>query len=426
MSQHRVQTATSRTEEDEQPHSHSPSETTSGDLTSEIEIDLGMSREDLYRNARKAQSRAIAAVAKVKASRRKADELATTATDADSSPRKRPKFTSSEVQETIKTVEYYGRKFLVTHMLWLHGDTKASFETPIDDNYHEFERFENTETMLQGQLREIQEVVPEKYLGDLSSDWFRRAFQAGMQSQRSNISTRVRTRCGAMIFGCTEAQIKSAAYRKETFGSLIGWKKNDKGEWYYDAWDSEILHGSWQGKHDIHTVFLNKSLMMVISGVIRGPASVVSMSAGEGSVASRNSETLDVKWGLDHTTPGMIAAGAVLVRWAASVDTLLTVQGSQSGIRWKEDFEGYLQYLFNGLRLRKASVLNVFRQWDKVLFPSSSSGFGGRQARSDRCAKMKSVMDALEGDDEVEEDRQDDNHEDGQRHCEGDGGHREE
>lgn len=37
------------------------------------------------------------------------------------------------------------------------------------------------------------------------------------------------------------------------------------------------------------------------------------MSEGEGSVASRNSETLDVKWGLDHTTPGMIAAGAVLV-----------------------------------------------------------------------------------------------------------------
>lgn len=66
-----------------------------------------------------------------------------------------------------------------------------------------------------------------------------------------------------MIFGCTEAQIKSAAYRKETFSSLIGWKKNDRGEWYYDAWDSEILHSGWQGKHDIHTVFLNKGLMMV-------------------------------------------------------------------------------------------------------------------------------------------------------------------
>lgn len=115
-------------------------------------------------------------MAKVKASRRKADELATTtSTDADSSPRKRPRFTSSEVQENIKTVEYYGRKFLVTHMLWLHGDTKASFETPIDDNYHESERFENVDTMLQGQLREIQEVVPEKYLRDLGSDWFRSA-----------------------------------------------------------------------------------------------------------------------------------------------------------------------------------------------------------------------------------------------------------
>ncbi|KAG1829952.1 hypothetical protein EV424DRAFT_1535353 [Suillus variegatus] len=147
MSQHQAQTATSHSDKDEHIHSHSPS--SSEDLTSEIEIDLSMSREDLYRNARRAQSRAITAMAKVKASHRKADELATTtSTDADSSPRKRPRFTSSEVQENIKTVEYYGHKFLVTHMLWLHGDTKASFETPIDNNYHELEWSENVDTML--------------------------------------------------------------------------------------------------------------------------------------------------------------------------------------------------------------------------------------------------------------------------------------
>lgn len=86
----------------------------------------------------------------------------------------------------------------------------------------------------------------------------------------------------------------------------------------------------------------------------------------------------------------------------------MTDQGAQTGIRWRDDFEDYLKYLFNGLRLRKASVLKIFREWDKVLFPSSSTGFGGRQARNDRDSRMKTMMDALEDDIEVEVEEQDD------------------
>lgn len=67
-----------------------------------------------------------------------------------------------------------------------------------------------------------------------------------------------------------------------------------------------------------HTAMKSLTQCQVVSAIIRGPASVVSMSEGRGSASSRNNETLDVKWGLDHTTPGMIAAGAILVSFTAA------------------------------------------------------------------------------------------------------------
>ncbi|KAG1904558.1 uncharacterized protein F5891DRAFT_976774 [Suillus fuscotomentosus] len=193
---------------------------------------MNMSREELYKNARKAQSKANVAIAEVKATHQKATKTA-------ESPAKQPKITTSDVQENIKNIEHYGQKFLVTHLLWLHGNTKMTFETDIDDGYQD---------------------------------------------------AKIRTWCGPTIFNCTEANMKSADYRQEHFGTQIGWMMNDSGEWYYDTWHVALLHIRWKGEQDINTIFLNPKLMM----------------------------------GLDHTTPGMIAASAILAQWAASVDTLLT------------------------------------------------------------------------------------------------------
>ncbi|EGO30376.1 hypothetical protein SERLADRAFT_404574 [Serpula lacrymans var. lacrymans S7.9] len=39
---------------------------------------------------------------------------------------------------------------------------------------------------------------------------------------------------------------------------------------------------------------------------------------------------MDLKWGLDHTTPGMIAASAILARWALSPDECLKEKGVES------------------------------------------------------------------------------------------------
>lgn len=47
--------------------------------------------------------------------------------------------------------------------------------------------------------------------------------------------------------------------------------------------------------------------------------------------------------------------------------------GTNTGINYGKDFEAYLETLVTGLRKKKKSILEVFRQWDRVIFPNSDS-----------------------------------------------------
>jgi hypothetical protein len=42
-----------------------------------------------------------------------------------------------------------------------------------------------------------------------------------------------------------------------------------------------------------------------------------------------------------------------------------------------------LKYLLKGLHDRKQSVLNIFRVWDKFIFPHTSSSLSGRPTQAD-------------------------------------------
>ncbi|EGN94118.1 hypothetical protein SERLA73DRAFT_78039 [Serpula lacrymans var. lacrymans S7.3] len=146
-----------------------------------------------------------------------------------------------------------------------------------------------------------------------------------------------------------------------------------------------------------HTKQLGQKFL-VLSCVIRGPGSIVAMKKGMPYEGARSTETLDVKWGLQHTTPGMVACAAILARWVLSPDSILKERGAQSGINWHEDFDNYLEYLEIGLGKRKGSVLTIFREWDRILFPHTTSGLGGPLNDEDREEAMKEAMDALNQD----------------------------
>ena len=79
--------------------------------------------------------------------------------------------------------------------------------------------------------------------------------------------------------------------------------------------------------------------------------------------------------------------------------------GTNTGINYGKDFEEYLEILMKGLRKKKKSILNVFREWDQVIFPNSDSslvsGVGQDQNTSNG---LKTALEMLEADEGEEED----------------------
>ena len=62
-------------------------------------------------------------------------------------------------------VKSLGRRFVILHGPWLRRK-ELIFQAELDEDYNEKERFKDTNTMVQGQLREIRGLLPEKYLVD--------------------------------------------------------------------------------------------------------------------------------------------------------------------------------------------------------------------------------------------------------------------
>jgi hypothetical protein len=79
--------------------------------------------------------------------------------------------------------------------------------------------------------------------------------------------------------------------------------------------------------------------------------------------------------------------------------------GTNTGINYGKDFGEYLEILMKGLRKKKKSILNVFREWDRVIFPNSDSslvsGVGQDQNTSNG---LKTALEMLEADEGEEED----------------------
>ena len=86
-------------------------------------------------------------------------------------------------------------------------------------------------------------------------------FKAEASQQRSNLSSRVRRQAGTAIFACGEDDLKTPEIRRQKFGELIG--LSSAGLASYSPYNVPVLHETGSGRLDIHTVFLNRSLMKV-------------------------------------------------------------------------------------------------------------------------------------------------------------------
>lgn len=86
-----------------------------------------------------------------------------------------------------------------------------------------------------------------------------------------------------------------------------------------------------------------------------------------------------------------------------SSDDCLQAVGNNTGINYSKDFDEYLELLVLGLQKKKRSTLEVFREWDRLIFPNSDSSLVN-QEQSDASSGFKAALEMLEAD-EVEEDQ---------------------
>ncbi len=111
---------------------------------------------------------------------RKFDDISNAPQDADdnltSPPKKRqrtgaiPEDSPDPDEPSVKEAETdevkrLGRRFVILHGLWLR-EREHIFQVEFNEDYDEKQRFKDTNTMVQGQLREIKGLLPEKYHGD--------------------------------------------------------------------------------------------------------------------------------------------------------------------------------------------------------------------------------------------------------------------
>lgn len=91
----------------------------------------------------------------------------TNAEQPRSSKRKRA-FTTRSDSET-EEVSQLAKKFAITTLFWLRDD-RQTFRTPIDEQYDHLQRFENLESKIQGQIRDLLEVLPAQYADMMGHD----------------------------------------------------------------------------------------------------------------------------------------------------------------------------------------------------------------------------------------------------------------
>ncbi|KAH9955793.1 hypothetical protein BGW80DRAFT_1188197, partial [Lactifluus volemus] len=252
-------------------------------------------------------------------------------------------------QSEDQFVNAIGQKFCILYALWVHKGEDI-FKVKLDDAYDAIERFENDNNKVQGQLQEIVSLLKEKLNQDtILQKWVRREFMKSLNSQRANTASRIRHNCSA-VFGILDTDLVDPEQRKARFRGRIGWVPNKTGGGTYSSVDVDIIHKDYLGKYDLSKIFLSPVLMAA--------------------------------------------------RWALSSDVSLQEVGSSTGIRYFKDYEEYLTMLEVGLRRRKKSIVNIFREWDAKIFPDTASSLASAKPSNDyisNCPCCLMVISGLNG-----------------------------
>ncbi|KIJ33455.1 hypothetical protein M422DRAFT_264559 [Sphaerobolus stellatus SS14] len=157
---------------------------------------------------------------------------------------------SPEISETLskfmkEVIHFSAGKFTYMHMLWLQHPEQLK-DLVLDDNYNPITCYDSLNAKLQGQLRDIRDIIPENFHEEFSMKMF---------------WTLVQNLC-------------------------------------------PILYKNYKGHHDKTKIFLNPALFQIYTVLVRGAA------AAKGNSGTSGRPPLGDVWSLKATgiTPGVIAA----------------------------------------------------------------------------------------------------------------------
>ncbi|KAJ7218989.1 hypothetical protein C8J57DRAFT_1482665 [Mycena rebaudengoi] len=238
--------------------------------------------------------------------------------------------------ERTKKVESLGRRFVLCKGLWLVDDV---LENKLDPKYDEKKRFDGEEA--QGQLRDILDILPERCMVS--------ACAVGLPY----------TTAHQQIFSPLPARLK---FKKE-----IGWKDFEDGEGgEYVSLDVPILHkvdilSSSTWPLSVEAMPLSRCLRAIVPARVYLFPRLTIWSASIELITPSRARSLG-------------EVGTWTAIWGKSADVCLQSRGDHTNIDYQALFDEYLDILMTGLRKKSPSILHVFSEWDRIVFPNADAG----------------------------------------------------
>ncbi|KAH7063011.1 hypothetical protein BKA62DRAFT_737342 [Auriculariales sp. MPI-PUGE-AT-0066] len=298
-------------------------------------------------------------------------------------PRPSPSPSDDHIEPAAQRVQTVAPSYALTHHLWLRQSANTLFRHDITVGDLPVDRSTWTEDdRIQFQLREIRDLLPDELVPHMKTSWFAEHFNRGMRQQVSNDSTRNRTAGHHQIFGSFAAHFANPASRLAHLRDEIGFRQGVSGERStYDALNMKLHDSEGKDNYDIKTAFRGTLPKTCAVARIRGAASAEAFRT-RGAVHIPRGEYNQRKYGIKHTTPGMIAAAITISRWALSSDNELSATGAETGIEYSAGMDKYLDILHENLQRKTPSIVRLFRDWDLALYGTFESVHGGTAAQA--------------------------------------------
>ncbi|KAL1740763.1 hypothetical protein HDZ31DRAFT_76662 [Schizophyllum fasciatum] len=300
-----------------------------------------------------------------------------------------------------------GRRAFVTMLPWVSTRLLAE---EVDEGYDETQRFTSAPSRVNGLRKDALMCIP-THLRDLmpTRPDMRFFFRKGVSTLRSNTRTRLRNMISTSILvqvnahlgsAMSSADFKCATKRFDCFRHLIGYHEETRS---YDSWDTAVLHENWSPSFSREHAFLNRLPMLIFVAIIRGVAAAEAFAEPHKNIAVQANDSQDKILALDQVTPGAIATSIMLARWVLSSDDQLQETGLSTKIDYMAVYEEYLEKLVTGLAQRHTVILNIFRTWNREIFPHAAptrAGTANQAAAEEKSRRVAELFaEEREGDD---------------------------